>query len=175
MPSFGASRAPTPPGRQTVHPLVARIGVSRLCLFLAPRLLPVLDLAVHRLTRGRWLPSRLVLPAGLLTTTGHRTGRCHTVPLCAYAFVDGSWLVAATNFGRDHHPAWSTNLLHHPHAVLTWRGRQHQVTALHLSPHQVSAFRPQILTVLPFYDDYATRAGHRAIRVFHLRPVVDSR
>ncbi|MEU7205538.1 nitroreductase/quinone reductase family protein [Streptomyces sp. NPDC045470] len=50
---------------------------------------------------------------------GRRTGRCHTVPL--YAFADGSWLVVPTNFGRDHHPAWSTNLLHHPHATLTWR------------------------------------------------------
>ncbi|CAM5499114.1 Nitroreductase family deazaflavin-dependent oxidoreductase OS=Streptomyces rimosus subsp. rimosus(strain ATCC / DSM 40260 / JCM 4667 / NRRL 2234) OX=1265868 GN=SRIM_036775 PE=3 SV=1 [Streptomyces rimosus subsp. rimosus] len=58
MPSFGASRAPTPPGRQTVHPLVARIGVSRLCLFLAPTS-SVLDLAAHRLTRGRRLPVSL--------------------------------------------------------------------------------------------------------------------
>ncbi|MEU7152994.1 nitroreductase/quinone reductase family protein [Streptomyces sp. NPDC045456] len=56
---------------------------------------------------------------------GRRTGRCHTVPL--YAFADGSWLVVPTNFGRDRHPAWSTNLLHHPHATLTWRSRQHQV------------------------------------------------
>lgn len=112
-----------------IHPWVTRVGRTRLFLALAPRLLPRLDVAGHRLTGGRLLPSRLLLPTVLLTTTGHRTGRPHTTPLCAHKYADGNWLIAATNFGRPHHPAWSTNLLHHPRGTVTHRDHQCAVEA----------------------------------------------
>ncbi|MGW0842218.1 nitroreductase family deazaflavin-dependent oxidoreductase [Streptomyces sp. NPDC002787] len=152
-----------------IHPLVVRAGRTRLFLRLAPRLLPACDRAVHRLTGGRWLPSRLFLPTVLLTTTGHRSGCPRTTPLCAYRYGNGDWLVVASNFGRPEHPAWSTNLLHRPDAVVTWRGHRQAVTARLLSAADAAAERQRILTVLPVYDDYAARAG-RPSRVFRLHP-----
>lgn len=123
-----------------IHPWVARAGRTRLFFALAPHLLPRLDVASHRLTGGRLLPSRLLLPTVLLTTTGHRTGRLHTTPLCAHRYADGSWLVAATNFGRPHHPAWSTNLLHHPQGTLTHREHQSPVEAALLPRASMAPF-----------------------------------
>ncbi|WP_405467164.1 nitroreductase family deazaflavin-dependent oxidoreductase [Streptomyces canus] len=152
-----------------IHPWVARAGRTRLFFALAPHLLPRLDVASHRLTGGRLLPSRLLLPTVLLTTTGHRTGRLHTTPLCAHRYADGSWLVAATNFGRPHHPAWSTNLLHHPQGTLTHREHQSPVEAALLPPSQHGAVRPELLRILPVYDHYAGRAA-RDIRIFRLSP-----
>jgi F420H(2)-dependent quinone reductase len=46
----------------------------------------------------------------LLTTTGRRSGRQRTTPVLYLR--DGERLVVvASNFGREHHPAWSSNLL----------------------------------------------------------------
>lgn len=158
------------PRARRIHPVIARIGASRPFLRLAPRWLPALDLLGHRLTQGRWLPSRLFLPTVLLTTTGHRTGRSHTVPLCAASLPDGGWLVVATNFGRPCHPAWSTNLLHHPNAAIHWHGYTYPVTARLLTGAERTEARPLVLAILPVYDRYAATAANRDIRILRLDP-----
>ncbi|MFC8593804.1 nitroreductase/quinone reductase family protein [Streptomyces atroolivaceus] len=138
---------------------------------LAPRLLPAYDLAVHRLTGGRLLPSSLLIDTVILITTGHRTGQQRATPLCAHHGGDGSWLVVASNFGQPHHPAWSTNLLHTPTARLTHQNRTITVTARQLTEEDKTLLRNRILTTVPIYDTYAARARpHRDIRVFHLAP-----
>ncbi|MFJ8621631.1 nitroreductase/quinone reductase family protein [Kitasatospora sp. NPDC093550] len=49
----------------------------------------------------------------LLTTTGARSGRPHTVPL-GYVRADGLLLVVASAAGAPEHPQWYHNLLAHP-------------------------------------------------------------
>ncbi|MGW3042943.1 nitroreductase/quinone reductase family protein [Kitasatospora sp. NPDC001159] len=49
----------------------------------------------------------------LLTTTGARTGRPHTVPL-GYVRSEGLVLVVASAAGAPEHPQWYRNLLAHP-------------------------------------------------------------
>ncbi|MFF3488211.1 nitroreductase/quinone reductase family protein [Streptomyces sp. NPDC002701] len=151
------------------HPLIVRLGRTRLFTRIAPHLLPACDLAVHRLTRGRLLPSRLFITTVILHTTGHRTGTTRTTPLCAHHSPDGSWLVIASNFGKPRHPAWSTNLLHTPTARITTGRHSHDVTARLLSPEEKATHRHRILAALPVYDVYAARAT-RDIRIFHLTP-----
>ncbi|MEU8975123.1 nitroreductase/quinone reductase family protein [Streptomyces monashensis] len=157
----------------TIHPLVTRIGRTRAFTTIAPHLLPRVDRAAHRLTGGRWLPSQALLPAVMLVTTGHRSGLARTTALCAHRFTGGGWLVAATNFGRPRHPAWSTNLLHDPHAVLVTNRERQPVTAALLPVDRLPEYRQQLLRILPVFDDYAARAG-RDIRVFYLTPVPSS-
>jgi deazaflavin-dependent oxidoreductase (nitroreductase family) len=159
---------------RAAHPFTVRIGTSRLALRLLPRVLPAVDLLAHRLTGGRWLPSRHFLPTALLTTRGHRTGRPHTVPVCAYPFADGSWIVVASNFGQPHHPLWSTNLLHHPQGQLAWANRRQRVSARRLSGQQQQSVWPQILALLPAFDHYAARTS-RPLRIFRLIPVTGER
>ncbi|MEU7723177.1 nitroreductase/quinone reductase family protein [Streptomyces tibetensis] len=152
------------------HPLVVRLGTTRAFTRIAPHVLPRCDLLVHRLTRGRLLPSRLFVDTIMLTTTGHRSGRTRTTPLCAHQDRDGTWIVVASNFGRSRDPAWSTNLLHDPRATVTTHARAWPVIARQLTTHEKQQQRPRILLALPVYDTYAARAG-RYIRVFCLTPV----
>lgn len=152
------------------HPLFVRLATSRAVLRIAPHVLPRCDLLVHRLTRGRLLPSRLVLDTIVLGTTGHRSGTSHATPLAAHRAADGTWLVVGSNFGRPQHPAWSTNLLHHPHATVTAQGLSQQVRATQLTTHDKEQQRNRILLAIPFYDTYAARTG-RDIRVFCLTPI----
>jgi deazaflavin-dependent oxidoreductase (nitroreductase family) len=90
--------------------------------------------------------------------------------LAAHRAADGTWLVVGSDFGRPHHPAWSTNLLHRPHATVTAQGRAWQVTARQLTGQEKEQQRNRILLTIPFYDAYASRAG-RDIRVFRLTPI----
>jgi deazaflavin-dependent oxidoreductase (nitroreductase family) len=152
------------------HPLFIRLATSRAALRIAPHVLPRCDLFIHRLTRGRLLPSRLVLDTIVLGTTGHRSGTPRHTPLAAHRAADGTWLVIGSNFGRPHHPAWTTNLLHRPHATVTTRGLSWQVRARQLTDHETEQQRSRILLAIPFYDTYAARAD-RDIRVFCLTPV----
>jgi deazaflavin-dependent oxidoreductase (nitroreductase family) len=50
----------------------------------------------------------------LLTTTGAKSGRPHTVPLGHVPDEDGRLLLTASNLGSPHHPAWYHNVLAHP-------------------------------------------------------------
>ncbi|MEV5876299.1 nitroreductase/quinone reductase family protein [Streptomyces sp. NPDC052101] len=150
--------------------LFTRLATNRAVLRIAPYVLPPCDLFIHRLTRGRLLPSKLVLDTIVLGTTGHRTGRPRATPLAAHRAADGTWLVVGSNFGRPHHPAWSTNLLHHPHATVTAQGRSWQVTARRLTACEKERQRNRILLAIPFYDTYAARTS-RDIRVFCLTPI----
>ncbi|MGW0917310.1 nitroreductase family deazaflavin-dependent oxidoreductase [Streptomyces sp. NPDC002784] len=137
----------------------------------ASRLLPRLDLLAHRLTAGRLLVSHIAFPSLLLTTTGHRSGALRTVPLVCFPHPEG-FFVIGTNFGRQHHPAWSTNLLHTPEASIHFRGRACRVVA-----HPLMADAEQdVLAALQrtgtsrVYESYRRRAG-REIRHFDLRIV----
>lgn len=152
-----------------IHPAVIRLGRSKVFLTVAPRVLHRVDLAVHRLTGGRFLPTQLLGPAVVVTTRGRRSGLPRPVPLAAHRYGNGDWLVVGTNYGRSSHPAWSANLLHDPHATVTFRGETQPVTARLIPPERHPAYRPQILAMMPIFDEYAARA-ERGIRVFLLEP-----
>jgi deazaflavin-dependent oxidoreductase (nitroreductase family) len=92
--------------RVAVTPWGARVGV---------RLVPLLDDATWRLTRGRTtLTESLVdLPTIDLVTTGARTGArrvTHLVPVRS----DDDVAVLGTNFGSPRTPAWVHNLRAEP-------------------------------------------------------------
>ena len=127
------------------------------------------DAAVQRWTGGRVVMISLAGNQGLLlTTTGHRSGRPRSVPLLYVPTGDG-YLVAASNFGDPHHPAWSTNLLANPSATVLLHGRTERVTArLTEGDERVRLWRV-LAAAWPAFDSYAERSG-RHIRVFLLTP-----
>ena len=83
---------------------------------------------VLRLGRGRVASSHRGVPVGLLTTTGARTGKRREVPLM-YLPDAGRFVVVAANSGLHRHPSWFHNLVAHPDATFTVRGRAHPVHA----------------------------------------------
>lgn len=146
-----------------------RLGHQKWFARLGRSLVPV-DRALGRLTKGRFVAfGQREMPSLLLTTTGRRSGRPRTVPLL-YMPNDDSFVVIASNWGRDHHPDWSFNLLAHPNASVLFNGRTVRVTA-HLA---AGAERRRLLDLLvsmwPAYTTYQERAAGRTLKVFRLEP-----
>ena len=147
--------------RLTLSPAFRRYG---------PRLAAPLDRAVFRLTGGRLVVSRLLIPILMLTCTGRRDGRPRRVPLATLPEPDGSYLVVGSNFGRERHPGWTEDLLADPRGTVDFGGRHVAVEARLLDPAAKGAVWARLLRVWPAYAEYERLSG-RDLRVFRLVPV----
>ncbi|MFG2807921.1 nitroreductase family deazaflavin-dependent oxidoreductase [Streptomyces massasporeus] len=151
-------------GARVVQKLSSTRGFARV----APHVVPALDRAVHRLTRGKVLLSAQLLPGVVLTSTGARSGLPRRTPLACMPEGDGrGWILVGSNFGRPGHPAWSHNLLAHPDAEISWKGRDVPVTARLLTGEERAAAWQALLRFWPPYAAYQARV-EREIRVFRL-------
>jgi deazaflavin-dependent oxidoreductase (nitroreductase family) len=134
----------------------------------APKVVPPVDRALHRLTGGRFIVGRLLVPSLVLTTTGRRSGVPRDTPLACMP-ADGGWYVVGSNFGRTHHPAWTGNLIATPEATVSFEGRTTEVVARQLCDERRVEVWPRLVAIWPLYNAYEARAG-RDLRVFHLAP-----
>ncbi|GGV89281.1 nitroreductase family deazaflavin-dependent oxidoreductase [Streptomyces massasporeus] len=148
--------------------VVQKVSSTRGFARVAPHVVPALDRAVHRLTRGKVLLSAQLLPGVVLTSTGARSGLPRRTPLACMPEGDGrGWILVGSNFGRPGHPAWSHNLLAHPDAEISWKGRDVPVTARLLAGEERAAAWRALLRFWPPYAAYQARV-EREIRVFRL-------
>jgi deazaflavin-dependent oxidoreductase (nitroreductase family) len=132
------------------------------------RTLTPLDRYVIARSHGRYTAlGPLGAPTMLLTTTGAVSGQSRTTPLL-FARDGDDVLVAGSNFGQSHHPAWSKNLIVHPDAIATVAGKEVPVTAELLTGDEARAGFDKMIEVVPVYAEYKNRTD-RAIRVFRLR------
>ncbi|MFI7235662.1 SDR family NAD(P)-dependent oxidoreductase [Streptomyces cyaneofuscatus] len=128
-----------------------------------------LDLTLQKKTTGRLSVGRgLGIDSLLLHTTGARTGQPRSTPLFYVAHKDGH-AVIGSNFGLAHHPAWTTNLIKHPHATVTTAGRRTPVHARLVEGPEREEIWNKILTLSAGYQTYSDRSG-RTLRIFHLEP-----
>ena len=146
--------------------LVQKVSSTRGFAKVAPHVVPPLDKAVHRLTRGKYLLSAQMLPGVILTSTGARSGLPRRTPLACMP-EEGGWLLIGSNFGRTDHPAWTHNLLAHPDAEISWKGRDIPVTARLLEGEERAAAWKALLAFWPPYATYQARV-EREIRVFSI-------
>src|SRR5258708_19320784 len=80
----------------------------RLLVRTATKYLGALHRVLYRLSGGRIGGRIWDLPVVLLTTTGRKTGKKRTVPLCS--FTDGDDVVVIPSYGGlDQPPAWWLN------------------------------------------------------------------
>jgi deazaflavin-dependent oxidoreductase (nitroreductase family) len=129
-----------------------------------------LDRFVYRLTSGRatltsWLAD---VEMTMLTTTGANSGlpRTHVV----LGLADGERVVVvASNFGRQHHPAWYYNLKADPRATVEVRGVAREMVAQELHGAERERMYMRGVDVYPGFTLYQRRA-HRDIPVFALAP-----
>jgi deazaflavin-dependent oxidoreductase (nitroreductase family) len=133
-----------------------------------PHIAPV-QLWLYRRTGGRFQLSALVLPSLVLVTTGAKSGLRRETPLMCLPRPDGSYLVAGSNWGQAHHPAWSANLLAHPDAEILVRRGAHPVHARLLEGDEREAAWGLLESQFPGYREYETQA-QRHIRIFALQP-----
>lgn len=153
-----------PPGVR----LVRKVSSTRAFAKAAPRVIPALDRAVHRLTRGKVLLSAQMLPGVILTARGAKSGLPRRTPLaCMPDEASGGWVLVGSNFGRPRHPAWTANLLAHPDAEINWRGEDIAVRARLLTGEERAAAWEAALAFWPPYAAYQARVD-REIRLFRL-------
>ncbi|MDX3801321.1 nitroreductase/quinone reductase family protein [Streptomyces sp. AK04-3B] len=149
---------------------VQKVSSTRAFAKVAPHVIPALDRAVHRLTRGKVLLSAQLLPGVILTATGARSGLPRRTPLaCMPEEGGGSWILVGSNFGRTGHPAWTANLLARPDAEISWKGTDIPVTAVLLVGEERAAVWKTLLTFWPPYAAYQERV-EREIRLFRITP-----
>ena len=155
-------------GARVVQNVVQKVSSTRGFARVAPHVIPALDRAVHRLTRGKVLLSAQMLPGVILTSTGARSGLPRRTPLaCMPEENDRSWILIGSNFGRTGHPAWTANLLAHPDAEVSWKGRDIPVTARLLEGEERAAVWKAVLAFWPPYATYQARV-EREIRLFRI-------
>jgi deazaflavin-dependent oxidoreductase (nitroreductase family) len=152
--------------------LQRRLGHTRWFAAFGARAAHRIDGFLARVSGGRLRIPAPGLDALRLTTTGRRSGEPRTVPLL-YA-RDGERLVlAASNWGQAHHPAWSANLLATPRALVQiGPGTPKAYRARLVTDEERDRVWPLLVRVWPAYDTYAARAG-RDIRVFVLEPAAE--
>jgi deazaflavin-dependent oxidoreductase (nitroreductase family) len=151
-----------------VRKAVQKVSSTRGFAKVAPHVLPALDRVVHRLTRGRVMLSAQLLPGVILTSTGARSGLPRRTPLACMPEEGGaSWILVGSNFGRPGHPAWTGNLLAHPDASISWKGRDVPVTARLLEGEERAAAWKAVLAFWPPYATYQARV-EREIRLFRI-------
>ena len=142
------------------HPTFARY---------APRVLSPVDRTLNRVTGGRVMLSKFLLPSLVLTTTGARSGLARETPLMCVPDDDGTFVVVGSNFGREGHPAWTGNLLKDPDAEVARGGKVTPVRAELLEGEERARAWAAALARWPTFDRYQARVD-REIRIFRLHP-----
>ncbi len=120
---------------------------------------------LYRTTRGL-IGRRLVdNDMCLLTTTGRRTGKPHTVPLLYLR--DGRRLVVIASWGgRDRHPEWYLNLLANPGATVQVLGERWPVVAATAGAEDRDVWWPRVLSAYDGYAVYESRTDREIPIVF---------
>ncbi|MFC4609119.1 nitroreductase family deazaflavin-dependent oxidoreductase [Streptomyces maoxianensis] len=147
--------------------LVQKVSSTRAFAKIAPHVIPALDRAVHRLTRGKVLLSAQMLPGVILTARGAKSGLPRVTPLACMPQDSGDWLLIGSNFGRPGHPSWTANLLKNPDAEVSWKGEDIQVHARLLEGEERERAWQAALDFWPPYATYQSRVD-RQIRLFRL-------
>lgn len=153
--------------------VVARFSRTRFFRRVGPAVMPPLERAIARLTRGRVQLSGLLVPSLVLHTIGAISGAERHTPLMYCPAGGGRMLVTGSNFARENHPAWTANLLAHPDAAVSVHGHRLAVHATRVGEDEIEQVWALIERQWPGYREYE-RASGRTLRIFRLEPVADA-
>jgi deazaflavin-dependent oxidoreductase (nitroreductase family) len=149
--------------------LLERFAMSRAGYLFMLHAAPRIDTVVIPRTKGR-LSSVGLDKAGLVTSTGAKSGQQRTHPLTLLEDGDGL-LAIGSNYGRPNHPAWSANLLAHPECTVEFKGPPKRYRAELLKGDARTKAWDTAVDFYAGYESYRTSCAPREIRVFRLRPV----
>ena len=161
-----------PTVQHLVRSVVAPLTRTRVFRALAPVVLPLLEWVVARVSGGRVQLSGLLVPSLVLHTTGAKSGEPRDTYLMYTADGRGRAIVAGTTFAQERHPGWTYNLLAHPDASITVRGRSMPVRASLIGDDERDEAWRRIEAQWPGYRGYERDSG-RVVRLFRLQPVAD--
>ncbi len=145
---------------------VEKVAGSARFAKIGPKIVPKVDRLLFKLSRGRLLMSAGMVPSLMLNVRGAKTGQLRQTPLATVPLGD-AWLIVGSNFGREKHPLWTSNLMANPDAAIGFKGKFYDVQAHLLDEQQKAAVWPELIKVWPNYDVYVERS-QRDLRVFRL-------
>ncbi len=134
-----------------------------------PHVIPHADRFVSKVSGGKTTLTRMLMPMVVLTAVGAKSGQKRDTPLAAFPY-EGGWIVIASNFGREKHPAWSGNLMANPEAWAQPGTGMVPVLAVLLEGEARQKAWDHVLTRWSTFAKYDERTPNREIRVFHLVP-----
>ena len=124
---------------------------------------------LYVLTGGRIDPSNDQAGFLKLTTVGRKSGKQRTVPLLYIKDAD-SYVVTASNGGRDRHPGWFFNVRSNPEVTIQVKNQPKKVVAEVAGPEKRSVLWANLLEIAPMYGGYSKRSD-REIPMVMLHPV----
>jgi deazaflavin-dependent oxidoreductase (nitroreductase family) len=155
--------------RRGVRTVVASFSRSRFFRRFGPSIMPGLERAWSKISGG-WYPlSGVLVPSLILHTIGAKSGLERDSPLMYCPEPGGAMLVTGSNFARDTHPAWTSNLAAHPDAGVTVKGKRIPVRAARIPDDELDATWSYIERQWPGYRGYERSSG-RTLRIFRLTP-----
>ena len=96
----------------------------------------------------------------LLTTTGRKSGKRHTVPLLFLR--DGADLAVIASFGgKPRHPDWYWNLVNDPNVSVQIDRERFAATAREADAEERGRLWPRAVAVWPDYAEYQKRTDRR--------------
>ncbi len=150
---------------------LSRAGIAFSCTRIGSatiRALTPLDRRIMTRTRGKYtVLGPIGAPTLLLTTTGRKSGQPRTSPLLYGRDGDDALIVVGSNFGQEHHPAWTANLIADPDATVTMGGKDIAVHAELLQGEDAERAFGILADVARTYTEYRSRTD-RELRVFRL-------
>ncbi len=158
------------PVLHAVRSVIAPLTRTKAFRWLGPRALPSLELLVKGLTGGRVQVSGLLVHSLTLHSVGAKSGEVRDTELMYTPDGMGNAIVAGTSFAREKHPGWTYNLLAHPEADITVRGRRLRAHATLIGDDERDAAWKLIEMQWPGYRSYERESG-RVVRLFRLHPV----
>lgn len=135
----------------------------------ALRLVSAAHRLAYRLTRGRAAGSLRGGEVLLLTTTGRKTRRARTWPLC-FLRSGEDIVVVASAAGAERHPGWYHNLLADPLARVQVGGQSHTMVARTAIGSDRAQLWSRLVAAYPILQRYE-RMAQRALPVVVLQPV----
>ena len=165
-PSAQASRNTTP---NLWHRLVDWFGASAIGSWIYSRLGPPVDRFLLKLTRGRFSLA-IGKPVALLHTIGRKSGLPRTTPVMV-ARDEDRFILIASNFGSQTHPAWYLNLEANPEVKLTVGGQSQEYIARTAEANERADLWDKALENYTGFNVYRERVNQREIPVVVLEPV----
>jgi deazaflavin-dependent oxidoreductase (nitroreductase family) len=134
------------------------------------KLIVTIHTFLYRLTKGRLGGKMMDFDVLLLTTTGRKSGREHTLPL-GFISDNGNYVICASNGGAAKHPTWYLNLTSNPQVTVEVKDKKITATAETATGEERTRLWNALIAASPSYKNYETRTS-REIPMVVLKPII---
>jgi F420H(2)-dependent quinone reductase len=124
------------------------------------RILMAANVLSYRLSNGRLGSTMAGQTVLLLNTVGRKSGKSYTTPI--NYFRDGdNYLLVASNWGKDHHPAWFFNLMHQPSTVIQVKDQKLRIQARQVADEEYERLWQYVTGKNQYYVKYQKQTTRR--------------